>query len=58
MLIGLTGTMEPLGVGVVEAACPDRPGLRSILLRPDGHAARVHSGGDTPDAALRHRLRN
>ncbi|HTJ37297.1 MAG TPA: FAD-dependent monooxygenase [Dactylosporangium sp.] len=32
-------------VDVVDAACPERPQLGAVLVRPDGHAAWVHRDG-------------
>ncbi|KPC59997.1 FAD-dependent monooxygenase [Streptomyces chattanoogensis] len=43
-------------VRVHTAACPERPGLRALLVRPDGCTAWAADDGDTPaglDAALR-----
>ncbi|MEV6345870.1 FAD-dependent monooxygenase [Actinoplanes sp. NPDC051851] len=54
------GDLAGEGVDVVHAACPEHPGLRAVLLRPDGHAAWIGTTGDPdPDGlrrALRHRL--
>jgi 2-polyprenyl-6-methoxyphenol hydroxylase-like FAD-dependent oxidoreductase len=43
---------------IVDARCPDQPGLRAMLVRPDGHAAWVqtveHGDTDGLRQALRH----
>ncbi|WP_042426213.1 FAD-dependent monooxygenase [Streptacidiphilus anmyonensis] len=51
-------------VDTVSAACPDHPGLRAVLLRPDGHAAwlrtvdadTIDGDGDGGDAGLQQAL--
>ena len=38
-------------VGTVRAACPARPDLRAVLVRPDGHTAWLSTAGRTSPAA-------
>ncbi|MGA5822306.1 FAD-dependent monooxygenase [Kitasatospora sp. NPDC094028] len=45
-------------VDVVTAACPDHPGLRAVLLRPDGHTAWVGTEGHEDPDGLRQALRH
>ena len=33
-------------IDLVEAACPEHPDLRAMLLRPDGHTAWLRTAGE------------
>ncbi len=39
-------------VSTIRATCPDHPGLRGILLRPDGHTAWLHTNDDKSHHAV------
>ncbi|WP_042381973.1 FAD-dependent monooxygenase [Streptacidiphilus melanogenes] len=43
-------------VDVVSADCPDHPGLRAVLLRPDGHAAWLRTADHDHDDGLHQAL--
>jgi hypothetical protein len=43
-------------VDIVTATCPGHPGLRAILLRPDGHTAWLRTAGHGSADGLRQAL--
>lgn len=45
-------------VDIIEATCPDRPELRAVLLRPDGHTAWLHTTDHDHTDGLHQALRH
>jgi 2-polyprenyl-6-methoxyphenol hydroxylase-like FAD-dependent oxidoreductase len=60
LLLDLTGTGDTRRaatgwadrVDIVDAACPEHPDLRALLLRPDGHTAWLRTSTDPPADGL------